>query len=225
MGQLIPRILHQIWLGGSPIPEEFLEFSAGWRRHHPHWEYRLWTDRRLPRLVHGEVIRAMGPLAGKADVLRYELIWRFGGVYVDMDFECLQSIDPLLEDIPAFIADQRVNRPINGLFGACLEHGFSAALVSGIPASFAAHDGIFHQTGPGFLRRTLRRFLGPGFRRKRHGRGVLHCPNDVHRTIQGFESSVFCPYDSHEKHRRHESFPDAYAVHHWAGSWLESGTA
>ena len=68
MGQLIPRILHQIWLGGSPIPEEFLEFSAGWRRHHPHWEYRLWTDRRLPRLVHGDVFRAMGPLAGKADL-------------------------------------------------------------------------------------------------------------------------------------------------------------
>ena len=51
MGQLIPRILHQIWLGGSPIPEEFLEFSAGWRRAHPQWDYRLWTDRRLPRLA------------------------------------------------------------------------------------------------------------------------------------------------------------------------------
>ena len=33
----------------------------------------------------------------KADILRYELLERYGGVYVDVDMECLQSLDPLLD--------------------------------------------------------------------------------------------------------------------------------
>lgn len=225
MAHLIPRIIHQIWIGGSPIPKEFLVFAAGWRRLHPDWEYCLWTDGQLPDLVNDGVFHAIPSLAGKADVLRYELIWRFGGIYVDMDFECLRPVDPLLEDISAFIADQRVNRPINGLFGSQREHGFACALVRDLPASFATHRGLFHQTGPGFLRRTFYRFLGPDFTHERHGRGVLHRSRDTLLAIMGFESSVFCPYDSHEKHRRHERFPDAYAVHHWAGSWLRASSA
>lgn len=32
----------------------------------------------------------------KSDVLRYEILQQFGGIYVDCDFECLKSFDSLL---------------------------------------------------------------------------------------------------------------------------------
>ena len=35
--------------------------------------------------------------AERSDILRLELLWREGGVYVDTDFECLRSIEPLLD--------------------------------------------------------------------------------------------------------------------------------
>lgn len=220
---MIPRTIHQIWLGDCPLPTEFRLFADGWRRLHPEWGYRLWRDGDLPELVNREVFDAVASAAGKADVLRYELIWRFGGVYVDMDFECLRPLDPLLADVPAFIADQRVNRPINGLFGAEKQHGLTAALVAALPESFAKHRGLFAQTGPGFLRRTFYQYLGPGFSVEKRPHGYLHRSRDRQRVVQGFERGVFCPYDSHEKHRRHEHFPAAYAVHHWAGSWMRRG--
>lgn len=31
----------------------------------------------------------------KTDILRYELLQKFGGLYVDMDMECIQSLDHL----------------------------------------------------------------------------------------------------------------------------------
>jgi mannosyltransferase OCH1-like enzyme len=39
----IPRILHQTWKTRE-VPERFRGYVASWRRHHPDWEYRLWTD-------------------------------------------------------------------------------------------------------------------------------------------------------------------------------------
>jgi inositol phosphorylceramide mannosyltransferase catalytic subunit len=220
---MIPRIIHQIWLGRAPVPHEFTTFSEGWRRLHPDWEYILWTDNGLPEIINEHVFEAVSSMAGKADVLRYELVWRYGGIYVDMDFECLRPIDVLLEEVPAFIADQRVNRPINGLFGAERGHGLTAALIAALPESFATRRGLFDQTGPGFLRRVFYQYLGADFTVEKRRHGYLHQSRDSHRVVQGFERDVFCPYDSHEKHRRHERFPSAYAVHHWAGSWMRPG--
>ena len=44
----IPRILHQIWVGPDPFPEEFADYRETWIRHHPAWEVRFWTEENLP---------------------------------------------------------------------------------------------------------------------------------------------------------------------------------
>ena len=36
-------------------------------------------------------------MAAKSDIFRYEICARFGGVYIDADFEPLRPIEPLLE--------------------------------------------------------------------------------------------------------------------------------
>ena len=35
----------------------------------------------------------------KSDILRLEILYQMGGIYVDMDFECLQNMDNLLQMI------------------------------------------------------------------------------------------------------------------------------
>ena len=39
----------------------------------------------------------------KSDVLRYQLLWNFGGLYVDVDFECIKPLDILLEKLSFFV--------------------------------------------------------------------------------------------------------------------------
>ena len=38
---MIPKIIHQIWLGPLPPPQRWLD---SWRDHHPDWDYHLWTN-------------------------------------------------------------------------------------------------------------------------------------------------------------------------------------
>ena len=100
---MIPRILHQVWVGPDQMPRDFLDYRESWRRHHPDWEMRLWTDESLPGdFVRPEAYERLRNPAERSDIIRLEVLFRFGGVYVDTDVECLRPIDPLLEGVDFF---------------------------------------------------------------------------------------------------------------------------
>ena len=102
---MVPRTIHQIWLGKDPLPEDFAAYVETWRRNHPHWEHRLWTEDNLPaELRRPEVRERIRHPVERADILRLELLWRHGGVYVDVDFECRRPLDPFIGDAEFFTA-------------------------------------------------------------------------------------------------------------------------
>lgn len=84
----IPQIIHQIWLGGEP-PAKYASFIKSWVEL-AKWEYRLWTDKDLCRFKH-PLLASDTSLIEKADLLRLELLHRFGGLYVDTDVLCLNA--------------------------------------------------------------------------------------------------------------------------------------
>ncbi|MCW2954847.1 MAG: methyltransferase FkbM family [Conexibacter sp.] len=200
----IPKILHRVWLGG-PLPEEFEEFGRGWQRHHPAWQLKLWTEDTLPTLRNQELFDAATTAAGKADIARYELLARFGGVYIDCDFECLRPIDELIEGVDGFAAFEDDEWVAIGIMGCVPGHPLFDAVVTQLPRSVAARAGqpVNEQTGP--------RFFTPF--------AVAHEQDDPHFRL--FEPALFYPYLYDEPQRRGEHFPDAFAVHHWSYSWGE----
>lgn len=46
----IPKIIHQTWRD-KRIPAAFRPYVDSWRKCHPDWEYRLWTDRDNRRFI------------------------------------------------------------------------------------------------------------------------------------------------------------------------------
>jgi len=94
----IPRVIHQIWLG-SPLPRRLARYSDTWRRRHPDWEMKLWTDADVARLdfPSRDLFEAATCWGQKSDLLRIELLNAFGGVYVDLDYECYRPLDVLVE--------------------------------------------------------------------------------------------------------------------------------
>jgi hypothetical protein len=102
---VVPRILHQIWVGPDPLPDEFAAYIETWRQNHPGWEHRLWTEENLPTdLRRPEALERIRHPAERADILRLELLWRHGGVYADVDFECRRSMEPEIGDADFFTA-------------------------------------------------------------------------------------------------------------------------
>lgn len=108
----IPKIIHQIWLG-SRLPAAFKRWQESWLATHPDWTYILWTDTEQihspdlaaiyphyrQRLAHelmplyNQDLYNLAPNYGaKSDILRIEILRTFGGVYIDMDIECIESL-------------------------------------------------------------------------------------------------------------------------------------
>lgn len=88
-GEKVPRILHQVWIGDLPQPPAV----EAWRRHcaaHD-MEYRLWDADALraagfdDRLSFRDMM-ARKDYPGAADVARYLVLERFGGIYMDADW-------------------------------------------------------------------------------------------------------------------------------------------
>ncbi len=122
----IPRIIHQIWLG-SPVPDVYKGYMRSWQEKHPDWEYMLWTDdnvQTLFPLYNQEFYDTAENYGTKSDILRWELLYRFGGLYVDTDYECLNPMDELHYAYDFYTGIQ----PLDAIF---LQLG--AALVGSIP--------------------------------------------------------------------------------------------
>jgi hypothetical protein len=97
----IPRIIHQMGRD-ERAPGKWERFRETWRRHHPDWEHRFWTDQSLRNFVSTnypdflELYDAYPNPIMRADAARYLLLDQFGGIYADLDTECLKAFDPLL---------------------------------------------------------------------------------------------------------------------------------
>lgn len=207
---MIPKTLHAIWVG-PPMPLVFAEFMAGWQRLHPDWEFTLWGQGQpLPPLVNQDLYdRAEEICPGlegqlRSDIARLEILHRFGGVYIDTDFECLKPIDGLLEGVGCFVGrvtDRWLN---NAIMGAAPGHPFIDRLLNGIPASIKRHPGKAPRvvSGPQYMTRIW----------QQHPEGVTVYPE-----------SYFYPYLWDELHRGRERFPDAYGCHHWGNRRRERG--
>jgi mannosyltransferase OCH1-like enzyme len=128
---LIPRVFHRIWVGPDPLPREYAAYGETWAKHHPDWELRLWTEDNLPEGVRPEVYERLRAPAERANILRLELLWREGGVYMDTDFECLRSIEPLIENAEVFITLAKADRVNNALMGSVPGHAAIAACSTG----------------------------------------------------------------------------------------------
>ncbi|MBS0656451.1 MAG: hypothetical protein JSR46_11795 [Verrucomicrobia bacterium] len=93
----IPKIIHQVWIGPKMPPPYFEVFQEHIRSFHPDWQYNLWTDSKLDSLNLGmrDLIDASTNFGEKSDIIRSELLDRFGGVYIDVDIDPILALDEL----------------------------------------------------------------------------------------------------------------------------------
>src|SRR3990167_2074455 len=71
----IPKIIHQFWIG-SPVPEKYKQWIESWKKHHPEWEHKLWTDKEVKelKLFNQELFNSLDNYGHKVDVLTYEVL-------------------------------------------------------------------------------------------------------------------------------------------------------
>lgn len=98
---MIPKILHFTWKS-EQLPRQMQAYYDAWRRLHPDWEIRLWTDETMRAFVAETYPAAIATydaypkMIQRADSFRYLVLGALGGVYADLDVEPFQSINGLL---------------------------------------------------------------------------------------------------------------------------------
>ena len=96
----IPKRIHQIWIGPKKIPKKYLDWSKTWKKNHPGWDYKLWTNEDLKNfpMQNRYIFDSSDNVGFKSDLARYEILYKYGGIYIDTDFESLKQIPDELRD-------------------------------------------------------------------------------------------------------------------------------
>jgi mannosyltransferase OCH1-like enzyme len=131
---MIPKVIHQIWLGDqSRRPSKLMET---WKTLNPDWEHKIWTEENMPELQCQPQFDAMAELAGKADILRYEILFNEGGFYIDADAECTKPLDDFFLDNDSFCCWEneytRTGLMANGYLGAIKGNALMGLMINTI---------------------------------------------------------------------------------------------
>ena len=207
MDNTIPKIIHQVWIGG-PIPDHIKAYTETWDQ--AGWEHRIWGEEvhdwiELTRKqwvnIADYIIPETIPQA-LSDLFRYEVLFREGGVYADADFELLRPIDDLVK-VKFFTAWETDNVWANmAISGLVKDHPFVEQLINGLDFNFRR----FYQrrassspplSGPRYLTPFLKQRL------RRVG------------DIAVYPQRFFYPYLWNELEDSDRDPGEAYARHHW----------
>lgn len=221
--QEIPQIIHHIWRD-KKIPDHFEEWYQSWRTHHPQWEFHLWTDEEGRALIADHygwflaIYDAYSDDIKRVDALRYFVLYHCGGLYVDLDYEALRPIGPLFEGRDLVLTPEppaHLQAHVDKLF---LDQLLCNALMASTPGHpFWEHvfqllvtwrqaPGPLDATGPFLLSRAYDSF----------GAKNANCilPYQILCPISSSELWPTLPVET-----RALISHDAYAIHHWYGSW------
>lgn len=228
----IPKIIHQTWRDKN-IPEHLAAYTSSWKKMHPDWEYVLWTDDMNRKFIHDNhphflpVYDRYPTAIQRVDAVRYFILLKLGGVFVDLDFECLKNVSPLLYDTE---------------FAAGLEpevHATEHYRQSIISNAFMAGS-----AGSGFIKQLCTYIERNDFVKYRDEPGfnyVLDCagPFMLTRVYESYPQKEQVKIWGHELLYPLVKDPDtgklnagdrinavdegkAYAIHHYWGSWWQN---
>jgi len=96
----IPQIIHQTYKNHN-LPETYKMCQTEIKRLHPDFEYRFYTDEDMDRLMKTEFseyydkFNELPRIIMKIDMFRYFLMYKYGGLYTDMDYLMFKPFDLL----------------------------------------------------------------------------------------------------------------------------------
>lgn len=211
---MIPRHIHQIWLGTSEIQREHLEYMKQWKDMYPDFGYTLWKDIDVSDIVpvNKQIYfnSTQYTSAMKADIMRYEILQKHGGIYIDVDFQPLKRMEESMLDWKFFGGIQNNGQTAIGIIGSEPETDVMKDVCNNIV------ENIEIKLTQGKLQ-YVDQLTGPEYFTR------ITDPYKTDRRCIFYNSEFFYPYWITETERRNEDFkmtcPKAYAVHHWTKSW------
>jgi mannosyltransferase OCH1-like enzyme len=216
--QKIPKSINFIWVGNAKMPEKYQRNISEWAAMYSDYKIVVWDDVMIDqhKIIPDELLEEyhsnqLHPTY-KADLARYNIIHRYGGIYIDADFECLKRMPDSFLEFEFLGGIQNNGEVAIGFFAASPECELLTDAIERLPINIEyrrlagqyRQDYIHKISGPEFFSDIAKQY----YTRSDHW---------------FFTPEYFYPYSWNEPNRSQENFkqtcPLAYAVHKWHKTW------
>jgi len=210
--QKIPKIIHQIWIGPKKLPSKYKRWIDSWKFFNPNWEYIFWDNNRIKELevINLNVYKKSNNYGFKSDLIRYEILNKYGGLYADTDFECLQKL-------PESLLNYNFVSSVVFGWAPCLNNAIILAkpgtklledLINNIKSNKKINKmSVFDSSGPYLLTRLY-----------------FNLSNNEKNNIMILPSNLFYPFPSFLLETnidiKNLISKDSIGIHHWERSWF-----
>ena len=210
---MIPKKIHYCWFGRNPLPELAVRCLESWKKYCPDYEIIRWDEdnypvSKNPYMQQAYEARKWGFVP---DYARLDIVYQYGGIYLDTDVEIIKSLDDLLTEsaFMGFEAADRVN--LGQGFGAEAGHPLIAEMRDRYETlQFSNPDGSLNMVpSPQYQTEVL----------KRHGLqsgGLEQRILDAHI----YPVDYFCPKNLETG--KISITANTYSIHYFDASWMTS---
>ncbi len=108
----VPKIIHQMWydkveLDNELPPSKYVKYTHymnSFKKYNPEYQYIFWNKRKVNNIFEEhlpefrEFFHNLRLHIEKCDFSRYAILYLYGGIYVDLDFECFNNLDSIIKD-------------------------------------------------------------------------------------------------------------------------------
>lgn len=199
----IPRIAYYIWIGDKPKPKIFEKCHNSWIKYLKNFEIKELNEDNvdLKKYMENKFFRQCyekGLYAYCSDYIRADVLYKTGGVYLDIDMQLLRPIDDLLT-YDFFIGYESDKYLGVGLYGASKNSIILKDLLE-FYSKKIYKESLW--TIPKILTHIIRE------------KGYFNLENTKY-----LEERLFYPFSLNEEFSKDCIKEDTYAIHWWNASW------
>lgn len=211
---MIPKIIHYCWFGGNNIPGNVQKYIKSWETKCPDYKIQLWNEDNYDISCHPFIKAAYDAKvwAFVSDYVRLDVVYRFGGIYLDTDVELLKNLDPLLDNSCYLGIEQHGLRCNTGLgFGAESANPVVAKMLDVYDYIVFEKNKLYEIECP-VLNDSVIRTIGD-------------VSNDDITYLDGvtvFPAKYFDPISTGKT--QNLLCEDTYSIHHYAASWTSASS-
>lgn len=207
----IPKTIHYFWFGNNPKNELIRKCMASWGKYLPEWKITEWNENNYDVNKNQYMSEAYHcqKYAFVADYARFDILYRYGGIYLDTDVEMIKPFPQKILQNQAFTGVESNHKIAPGLIFACMPYNpIVKEILSRYNNEHFLHDGEMNtKTVVDYVTEV---FVEHGFK-----------ANGKEQIVEGFHvypCEYFCAYDFDIR----EFYPTekTISMHRYNATWV-----
>lgn len=209
---VIPKKIHYMWLGGKELPKNLQKCVDSWKKYCPDYEIIRWdeTNYDMSKNLYTEQAYKNKEYGFVPDYARLDILYNYGGIYMDTDVELIRPLDELLYQEAFCGVEKWQVLNFGGCSGAIEKHrAIKKILEYRENVFFVNADGEKNKTTCGYY--DTKAVLDAGYKMNGQNQKVLD--------MNIYSYDYFHPYDYMSG--RLDVTENTFSIHHFNGGWLD----